>query len=227
MSEEAKSIHDQPPPKPNDGQAVWDLVIADMVERDGVGRKRYGTPLQPFNGRDALVDAYQEALDLVVYLRQGLEERKAVPVPLREQVAAFHSKFKLNTRSTPTIPPDDEVRFRARLIAEEFFEVMESLFESHRWQISSAKRLIEDVIDDDRLEPSMKEFVDGLADLDYVVEGARLAFGVDGAPLAAEVQRANMDKEGGGTREDGKILKPPGWTPPDIEGELRKQGWRP
>ena len=69
-------IQDQPPPVPNARPAVWDLVIADMVERDRVGRARYGTPLQAHNGRDALVDAYQEALDLVVYLRQALEERK-------------------------------------------------------------------------------------------------------------------------------------------------------
>lgn len=66
---------DQPPPKPNDQPAVWDLVIADMRERDGVGRARYGTPLQPHNGRDALKDAYAEALDLAVYLRQALFER--------------------------------------------------------------------------------------------------------------------------------------------------------
>ncbi len=68
-------IADQPPPIPSDRPAVWDLVVADMKERDQVGRARYGTPLQPHNGRDALVDAYQEALDLVVYLRQAIEER--------------------------------------------------------------------------------------------------------------------------------------------------------
>lgn len=34
-------------------------------------------PLQAHNGRDPLVDAYQEALDLVVYLRQAIEERRA------------------------------------------------------------------------------------------------------------------------------------------------------
>ena len=49
--------------------------MADMLDRDTVGRKRYGTRLQPHNGRDALVDAYQEALDLVVYLRQAIYER--------------------------------------------------------------------------------------------------------------------------------------------------------
>ena len=66
----------QPAPQENESIPVWDLVIADMRERDRVGRQRYGTPLQANNGRDALVDAYQEALDLVVYLRQAIEERK-------------------------------------------------------------------------------------------------------------------------------------------------------
>jgi len=66
----------QPDPVQNNEQPVWDLVIADMKARDIVGRKRYGTPLQPLNGRDALQDAYEEALDLAVYLRQEIEERK-------------------------------------------------------------------------------------------------------------------------------------------------------
>lgn len=69
------SITDQPKPVANDGIPVWELVIADMKERDRIGRERYGTPLQAGNGRDALVDAYQEALDLAVYLRQAIEER--------------------------------------------------------------------------------------------------------------------------------------------------------
>lgn len=67
-----------PAPERADQPAVWDLVIADMEARDRVGRERYGTPLQPHNGRDALVDAYQEALDLVVYLRQAIHERDAL-----------------------------------------------------------------------------------------------------------------------------------------------------
>lgn len=68
---------EQPAPVPNDNPAVWDLVIADMRARDHVGRARYGTPLQAGNGRDALRDAYEEALDLAVYLRQEIEEREA------------------------------------------------------------------------------------------------------------------------------------------------------
>ena len=43
---------------------LWASVIADMEDRRRLGIARYGTPLQPHNGRDALVDAYEEALDL-------------------------------------------------------------------------------------------------------------------------------------------------------------------
>lgn len=55
--------------------AVWDLVLSDMRARDRLGRRRYGFPLRPNNGRDALRDAYEEALDLCVYLRQAIHER--------------------------------------------------------------------------------------------------------------------------------------------------------
>ncbi len=51
-----------------DKRVAWQ-VISDMRERDQVGRSRYGTPLTANNGRDQLVDAYQELLDAAVYLR--------------------------------------------------------------------------------------------------------------------------------------------------------------
>jgi hypothetical protein len=51
------------------------VVIADMRERDKLGRERYGTPLQPHNGRDTLVDLYQEQLDSVAYLANAILER--------------------------------------------------------------------------------------------------------------------------------------------------------
>lgn len=66
----------EPVPKKNDSKPIWEMVIADMKERDLVGEKRYGTKLQAFNGRNSAVDAYQEGLDLAVYLRQLVEERK-------------------------------------------------------------------------------------------------------------------------------------------------------
>ena len=67
--------HNQPSPKVNTNPAVWDLVILDIQARDSVGKTKYGVRLQAHNGRDASWDAYEEALDLVVYLRQYIAER--------------------------------------------------------------------------------------------------------------------------------------------------------
>lgn len=65
----------QPAPTPNSNPAAWDLVKVDIEARDQFGLSKYGTRLQPGNGRDSLRDAYEEALDLVVYLRNAIYER--------------------------------------------------------------------------------------------------------------------------------------------------------
>lgn len=67
----------QPMPQPTTGADIWELVIADMHARNDFGTRKYGMPLRADDGRDHLVDAYQEALDLVVYLRQEIEARAA------------------------------------------------------------------------------------------------------------------------------------------------------
>ena len=65
----------QPKSIPSSSPYIWDLVMADIKERDVLGAEKHGTRLQAFNGRDVLKDAYQEALDLAVYLRQAIFER--------------------------------------------------------------------------------------------------------------------------------------------------------
>ena len=69
----------QPEPAPiaNQSTPIWELVIKDMRDRDETGMKKYGTRLQANNGRDALLDLYQELLDACVYIRQFIEERNA------------------------------------------------------------------------------------------------------------------------------------------------------
>lgn len=68
----AARLHIAPPESLSEVKAQ---LLADMAERDQLGRARYGTPLQPHNGRSPLVDVYQEVLDAVVYLRQALYEQ--------------------------------------------------------------------------------------------------------------------------------------------------------
>ena len=65
----------QPKPVPNSGD-ITELVIQDLRARRELGIAKYGTTLQANNGRNALLDAYQECLDLCQYLRQRLEEEK-------------------------------------------------------------------------------------------------------------------------------------------------------
>ena len=50
------------------------LLLKDMEEKASRGAKKYGLPLESHNGRDAVKDAYQEVLDLAMYLRQTVEE---------------------------------------------------------------------------------------------------------------------------------------------------------
>ena len=60
----------QPKPIMNSEVAVWDLVMNDMDQRDKTGEKKYGVRLQPFNGRNSLVDLSQELMDAIVYCKQ-------------------------------------------------------------------------------------------------------------------------------------------------------------
>lgn len=86
------AVTEQPAPKAVEGEpAIWDLIIqdvdrnaipgsiaalvaVDMRTRDEVKARDHGQRLQAFNGRDALVDAYQEALDTAAYIRQNMRE---------------------------------------------------------------------------------------------------------------------------------------------------------
>lgn len=74
-----------------------------------------------------------------------------------------------------------------------------------------------DTLDTKDLPPLAKE----LADLLYVVYDAAAAFGLDIDKVFAEVHSSNMSKLGSDGkpiyREDGKVLKGPNYTPPNLE----------
>jgi predicted HAD superfamily Cof-like phosphohydrolase len=117
----------------------------------------------------------------------------------QSMVRDFHEKFGAAIGDAPAI---GHAKLRSDLIHEEALET--------RFAISVG---------------DLPAAVDGLVDTIYVCLGAAVAWGVDLEPIFNAVHRANMKKVGGETRDDGKILKPAGWVAPDIEGELRKQGW--
>lgn len=58
--------------------------------------------------------------------------------------------------------------------------------------------------------------LDGACDVLVVVLGTLHAYGLPFNEAWREVHRTNMAKKDGPVREDGKVLKPEGWQPPDI-----------
>lgn len=84
MSTERDPSTDQPLPTVNDRPYVQDLVVADIEARKQFGIRKYGTALQSGNGRDMLLDAYEEALDLCIYLRGALDERDRARIESEE-----------------------------------------------------------------------------------------------------------------------------------------------
>lgn len=75
LGEKSQREGDQPPPILNASRDIQSLVIEDMEARRALGIKRYGTALKAHNGRDALVDLYEELLDAVMYAKQAIVER--------------------------------------------------------------------------------------------------------------------------------------------------------
>lgn len=73
----AHGIDAQPLPVGNSLPVIHRLVQDDLQQRLDFGTRKYGQPLQPFNGRKNLRDAYEEALDMCVYLRTELYEQEA------------------------------------------------------------------------------------------------------------------------------------------------------
>lgn len=59
------------------GDDIWERVIADMQARRAVGLERYGKPVRAADPEDWLRHAYEEALDLAVYLRAEMVRRSA------------------------------------------------------------------------------------------------------------------------------------------------------
>ena len=89
------------------------------------------------------------------------------------QVAEFHKTFKHPILDEPTIPAADRCRLRVALIAEELKELEEAIADN-------------DIV----------EVADALCDIQYVLAGAVLEFGLGDQfkTLFDEVQRSNMSK---------------------------------
>ncbi|MDA0378925.1 MAG: hypothetical protein O2899_05485 [Bacteroidetes bacterium] len=147
-----------------------------------------------------------------------------MPTPHYQRVKEFMQKVGQDTPEGAIIP-DAKIRIlRAKLILEEALETVEALGVTVHHQ---GHQITEEGLGYDAPNAvDLKEVVDGCADISVVTIGTLIAFGVDDEPVLEEVDASNLRKFGPGSyrREDGKWMKPPGWTPPDIMGAVDR-GW--
>lgn len=111
-----------------------------------------------------------------------------------EDVLAFQRRFGCHIGAYPQMPPQSVDTLRMKLVYEEYNELKAA------WK-----------------KNDLPSLADAIVDLIYVLLGKAIAWGIDIRPIWREVHAANMRKEGGGLRSDGKILKPPGWQAPRVE----------
>lgn len=122
------------------------------------------------------------------------------------QVGDFHRAFKIPQEDAPTIPAVERCELRFNLLQEELNEFKEAY-----------------------LANDLVEVADALVDLQYILFGSVLEFGLQDkfAELFDEVQRSNMskldDKGEPIYREDGKVLKSKNWSPPALKPILEAE----
>ena len=119
-----------------------------------------------------------------------------------KDVIDFHKAFGQKVGDKPELPDINERGLRMKLLREEFEEYMEA-----------------------EEENDLVEIADALADLIYIACGTAVSYGIPLDEIYDEVHRSNMSKLVDGKpiyREDGKVMKPEGWSPPDIKGILEK-----
>lgn len=125
----------------------------------------------------------------------------------------------------PSAPPDAVVRQRCRWQLEETLELLSACFPSLSKSYLDCE--LEDVVSVVLNEPvsvDLVAYADANADIRYVAYGNDIAAGIDGRETDAEVARSNDTK--GPCAPDGKVSKGPTYSPPDIAGILKDQGWK-
>ena len=198
---------------PNDGR-LHDGWIATLLPDD---------PREPRAPWDGPVET-DGALPLVAH--DGVGEREGDdPEAL---VRRFHHVYGLPVQTDGASLERESLDMRMSLIAEEFSELVGAVYgQAARAEVESSYRRA--VAADDGTRDTV-ETADALADLIYVIYGMALETGIDLAAVLAEVQRSNMSKLGADGkpvyREDGKVLKGPGYFPPNVEAVLRSRRLR-
>lgn len=74
----------------------WNAVVRDMLDRNESGAKKYNKYLSPDTKEDMLQHAYEEALDLAVYLKTQILKQQKKPIS-QQLEEAFRGPYVYET----------------------------------------------------------------------------------------------------------------------------------
>ena len=141
------------------------------------------------------------------------------------QVKEFHDAFGVETPSKPTISTEERRVLRVKLIAEELMELCEASG-VYLWLDTTSTGGMQ--VGESLKVPDLVEIADALTDLQYVVLGSCLEYGLPQQLIFDEVHSSNLSKLGKDGkpiyREDGKVLKGPSFYRPDIKSIIDSIG---
>lgn len=140
--------------------------------------------------------------------------------PHLSDVKEFDIKMEQGCTSGPWVPEPSWLLFRLRFLGEELREIGMALgivIDVTCTQVADATALV----GEDRVE-ALSDALDGFVDLEYVLLGTVLQMGYGAVYDEAwrRVHEKNMLKEIGVKPSRGyfkDVIKPPGWTPPDLQ----------
>ena len=144
----------------------------------------------------------------------------------QDQVQNFMTQAGQLCPPVPTIPNTDLRIFRMKLILEEACEIADALgVKLHVEPKAEHGHSFNTWIDPLRCPFDFTEVYDGLLDLLFVTIGSASAFGLKVKPGWEEVVRSNESKFiDGHLRPDGKFIKGPSWSPPNLDPIIERMG---
>ena len=139
-------------------------------------------------------------------------------------VRQFHATYDLPVVTTGAEADVERVHMRTGLVVEEAAELVGAVYGEEAEAILVEAFARARAADDGTRDTV--EVADALGDLVYVAYGMALECGIPLPAVLKEIQASNMSKLGADGRpiyrEDGKVLKGPGFFPPDIAGVLSR-----
>jgi len=144
-------------------------------------------------------------------------------------VRQFNLEAGLPAPNHPEELTKNDIQFLIKMIFEEIIELFDTIFSENESEIL-IKILNQQLQErkNRKVEHLLSDQADALGDMIYFIYNCACKKGINLTPILMEIHQANMNKKDPITnqflkREDGKIIKPENWQPPNVKNIILNQ----